>query len=500
MNRDETIELWQRCQEKRGRARDVTRAEGKPQEAALVQQEAASQEWNAWSSALLRERKALEDSGRWEDEAGRWRRKAIADFSAIRFVPRGYTEESQQWADAASTAGITAWRRVLVPARMHKSGDDELRFLEVLSDGSRVDFSDFVFPGGALFESCQFGGDAMFSSACFHEIAAFPDAEFECEAGFVHARFEKSVDFSRTLFRDQATFYKAWFGGLALFEEAALLCYLGQRSRLSFEDASFQDYSSFKRINCEGNASFKQASFDDQTTFEGARFHEIADFTGIEVARSCSLSSVVFSQIPKLNQADFKQAPDLDGIAWPLPSMFARGVAANAAKYRALKRIAIQGHDYEREHMAFVGELRSRRLTEDGWTSAGLWLGMAYDLISDCGRSVWRPFVLWLATIVLFAAVYLGLAVCSTASPSPVPPCANGVVQSLSISTKNALVVLGGDSATRLSGAYACLFGGDTSPPAPASLAFVESLLQRPLSAVLLFLVLLAIRNRFRIK
>ena len=44
--------------------------------------------------------------------------------------------------------------------------------------------------------------------------------------------------------------------------------------------------------------------------------------------------------------------------------------------------------------------------------------------------------------------------------------------------------------------AYKCLFGDAI----PDSVSFVESFMQVPLSAVLIFLFLLAVKNRFKIK
>jgi hypothetical protein len=44
-----------------------------------------------------------------------------------------------------------------------------------------------------------------------------------------------------------------------------------------------------------------------------------------------------------------------------------------------LRRLAAQGHDYEQEQQAFIGELRSRRWSSDRWYSLGLWLNIAYD-------------------------------------------------------------------------------------------------------------------------
>ncbi len=83
---------------------------------------------------------------------------------------------------------------------------------------------------------------------------------------------------------------------------------------------------------------------------------------------------------------------------------------------------------------------------------------------------------------------------CIAAGTSP-------ALQSLYLSPKNALVIFAGARDPRQAQAYQCLYGGTPDQPMiPLCVTFVETLLQTPLSAVLLFLVLLALRNRFKIK
>ena len=82
------------------------------------------------------------------------------------------------------------------------------------------------------------------------------------------------------------------------------------------------------------------------------------------------------------------------------------GDPALIPKYRALRRMAIQGADYESEHKAFKGELRSRRWRIDKWWHPSAWLGVLYDGIADCGRSITQPAIAWAATILVFAAFY----------------------------------------------------------------------------------------------
>lgn len=163
----------------------------------------------------------------------------------------------------------------------------------------------------------------------------------------------------------------------------------------------------------------------------------------------------------------------------------------------AMRRMAIQGADYDREQMSFKGELRSRRWTTDKPWHPGLWLGIVYDVFADCGRSIFRPALLWLLSVLAFAIIFVrvadqggkGWAECIARGDAP-------FFKSLYVSGRNALVLSSGGKDDRITQAYRCLFG-DTIPD---GVSFVESFVQVPLSAVLIFLFLLAVKNRFKIK
>ena len=203
--------------------------------------------------------------------------------------------------------------------------------------------------------------------------------------------------------------------------------------------------------------------------------------------------------MPAFSQTDFKQAPDLDNVIFPIPPFWARGVPKQVPAYRAIRRMAIQGADYEREHMAFKGELRSRRWTVEKWWHPSLWLGMLYDGVADCGRSYLRPAGVWAASIAAFAAFYWWRAAagvearCAEAGGSE--------LQALFLSVKNALVIFGGTRDARVNQAYLCLYNSSAEQPhIPPTVTFVETLAQIPVSAALMFVFLLAVKNRFKIK
>ena len=348
-----------------------------------------------------------------------------------------------------------------------------LPFKSIAIDGSVADFRGFIFPGVASFDSATFSGEAWFDSATFSGGARFNDATFSGGAWFYRAAFSGDARFDSATFSGGAWFYRATFLGVARFDSAAF----------------------------SGDARFDSATFTTSTSFRDAKFgaeekKTNADFTAIKVERAFDLTGAYFSKVPSFCQVDFKQAPDLDGVDFPLPPAepLASGDRDLIPKYRAIRRMAIQGADYDREQMAFKSEMRSRRWNVDKlWHPEGFF-GWCYDWAADCGRSIIRPFAIWLLSVFVFAFLYL------PGGKNALDRCASNdgsiFVKSLYISGRNALVLSSGGKDDRITQAYKCLFG-DTIPN---GVSFVESFVQVPLSAVLIFLILLAVKNRFKIK
>ncbi len=226
-----------------------------------------------------------------------------------------------------------------------------------------------------------------------------------------------------------------------------------------------------------------------------------ADFTGAKADRVFDLTGARFTETPNFSQADFKQAPDLDGVDFPVPPAepLVSGDPSLIPKYRAIRRMAIQSADYDREQRAFKGEMRSRRWKIDTFWYPEGFFGWCYDWAADCGRSIVRPFTIWLISVFVFAVLYL------PSGKNALDHCVSSensiFVKSLYISARNALVLSTGGKDDRITQAYQCLFeGADGKMHIPDTISFVKSFIQVPLSAVLIFLFLLAVKNRFKIK
>ncbi len=269
-----------------------------------------------------------------------------------------------------------------------------------------------------------------------------------------------------------------------------------------------------------------------------------ANFGAIEGRSAFSLAGATFLAVPDFIQAHFAEAPRLDDLRieprrfWP-PTL--AGVKAHfkgdpdlSARWRALKRLAVQGHDHEREQAFFKGELKARRWTTDKPWHAVFWFALLYQWLSDFGRSMVRPLLWWGAGVLGFAGLYLGrhpalagnllsgfdwaVKRVTELPGSAAPPlsCMAGPGDpwsaAIGLSLRKGLLFAGLDSTDKLNQIYGCLYGIYTdktvvtgqlpnafSPVIPDAVAFF-GLAQLLFSAVLIFLFLLAVRNHFRIK
>lgn len=503
--------------------------------------------WNAWAEATLVEKKTLKDAGAWQvnekgegqnDETRKWMKDTTVDLSGMRFMTRALADLD------LTQAGIYK------DAFSHSSANINP---QIVVEGDVIDFSGFVFPcqawfggaqfyGQAAFGAAQFYGQAGFRATQFHKVARFDRAHFHATVEFQGAEFVDNADFSNGTFSGEVTFWGARFRRFAWFNEAQFK----QLARFStavfdgwawfemaqfcgearFGGAAFHNWAGFKGVKFLGLARFVGAKFSNGASFRGAQFGytknlKDAEFNGVKVERTFDMTGAAFSKVPAFNQADFAQAPDLDDVTYPFPPFFrfwirgwddeaktvrrAETLKADAAKYRHLRRLAILGHDHENEAKAFKGETRAKRGTEHYPWLAAFWLGVGYDALSDFGRSMMRPFYAWLALTAAFAAFYYW----SSDAPSlwACAPAAKGLGAGIAawgeaayLGIKNGLIVIGLGSESKINQAHACLYGGTIQEPVFPSGLSVWQIAQNVLSAPLIFLFLLGVRNQFKIK
>lgn len=388
-----------------------------------------------------------------------------------------------------------------------------------------ADFSGFDFPGTAVFENASFKYDAWFSCANFKGGAWFSITDFKGDAWFENTDFNGGTNFISALFKYNARFISAKF---------------------------------------KGDASFVSATFEGYANFEDSVFERTADFTVASAVSAFNLHRAVFRETPEFAQVSFSEAPRLDNLCigprrfrhrithavkWFRQRRFAvklrilgimsrreaallaveipacliavfKGDADQADRWRSLKRLAVQGHNHAQEQRFFREELRARRWVEDRPWHVAYFFGYLYQIFSGFGRSVAKPLFWWTAGLFGFAGYYLGRSlgedrwldgvagmwrrIGEYISGDPLAmTCGVGATDpgaaALGLSLHRGFAALSGLSG-KLGEFHACLYGGTAKAPiVPDAVAFV-GVGQSVYSAIMIFLVLLAVRNHFRIK
>jgi uncharacterized protein YjbI with pentapeptide repeats len=463
MSPEQTQLLWKRSVAEG----DAARLKWKSEDKAHLAREAV---WSEWASKMFHKKEALVDDGRWNLRKDR-------DGRLV-----GANEPTNEWLDEAT-----------------------------------VDFSNFEFPNNFYSRRWHFPGPARFNNTKFLANADFQGAHFHLDADFELAHFNKV-----------ATFWKAKFKKIAFFE-----------------GTTFASYARFREAIFDDDAWFDNASFGSYVTFREAEIFGRAKFHGAQFARSMSIHDTHFKQVPDFRQAHFTEAPIFqprpllpEAPSTEVPHIQHAGIPSYervstgkerhnlSARYRALKRLAIQGHDYEFEVSFFADELKARRGVQDfmlpkfdksghlSWTVAvRFWFGQAYELLSDFGRSLTRPLLAWLVVTVLFAGYYFiqrstpSLSKVSAAGGTTTvhrgPQCRDDNYDAVYAALQYAFnrgFIVGWDSPETDKPALKCLYGSDADGSViPGGVVFAGKA-QTLTSAVLVFLFLLALRNQFRIK
>lgn len=240
----------------------------------------------------------------------------------------------------------------------------EAYFSGVNFSGGRADFSEAIFAGGsARFDHSQFsGGNADFSSAQFSGGGAvFTNAHFSGPAFFVDLAFENSehrepVNNSQAESRWRDAFLGARF----------------QRG-LDWSDSPFYAISAFNGAEIEGHLNYPRLSEkSSKNEFEKKAFRLARQVRTKERNWPRWLKSFVSADKHERRRA----LEALEGGA------------------RTLKRAMKAHHDPHREQLFFRFELRARR-AQDGISPLEVVASWLYEITSDYGASIARPF-LWI--------------------------------------------------------------------------------------------------------
>jgi len=424
-------------------------------------------------------------------------------------------------------------------AEFDQSTFSSFTYFATASFENRTSFGSSKFFGETNFENCTFNGIGAFGRIVANDTFLLSSAKFPKGVTFLDAKFVGRFLFSGVVSDGHANFRKAAFSGEANFRSTRF------NSEATFHQSHFDaqanfEFSNFGQSSDFGKATFVDTTFDfanleGATLFSETEFNGTASFVAIQNKGGFALTGARFDSIPNFTQAHFQEAPDFQNAVLPVSTqpwwrafIPSQGNKETLVRWRALRRLATQGHDHEREQLFFSEEIKARRHVEDfpfGKNLGKFWLGWLYEIFSDFGRSVRRPLAWWLACVGLFGFFNFAMhfrthldgeaqgvtswlwAIVSRifGSEQSVLKAAHGAAgepwsDALLLAFHKGLVITGLGGNEFLSHAYIRLFGRhDGLTVIPDSVIYV-GFLQTVISTALIFLALLAIRNHFRIK
>jgi len=331
-------------------------------------------------------------------------------------------------------------------------GDGDVDFTEATSERGDVDFTAAAFGEGEVnFSRVKFGkGNVSFSGAEYGKgTVVFIGADFhEGDVDFSGTVFQKGdVDFSGAAFGDgNVSFARATFGdGIVSFTRVNF-----DRGNVDFSRAAFKkgDIDFSGAVFGKGNVSFRRANFGKgKVSFSGATFGEgnvyllgvnmkmtsmsapdmevagnlyvkssfpqNVDFRRLRVDGTADFSGSEFAEIPDFRDAKLDRPPEVAGMKVPPPAMngerfwhFKTCDDKDAVgKYRKLKAMAIAANDHEKDGEFFSYEMMAKR----GIETTGFWgllFNSVYWMLSDFGQSYLRPMVGLAISFLGFAATY----------------------------------------------------------------------------------------------
>ncbi|MEL6505574.1 MAG: hypothetical protein AAFQ10_14095 [Pseudomonadota bacterium] len=358
---------------------------------------------------------------------------------------------------------------------------------ELLGD---VNISNLIVGGECSFFKTKINGFVTANEADLSEGLIFKKSEIHEKLELIEVKIKKNLDIGNISSKSDIVFDNSTIGGNLLISKS--------------------------NRSISGHVSGENAVVKSDFVFDFFHFFE-ASFKGLSVGGTTTFKGSSHSILPDFRDAEFGRAPEVANMRISPPEMSYRGakleshngkifqIAANSddvAKYRKLKAMALAANDHEKDIEFFAYEMQAKRGVEQGSsTTVELLFNSAYYWLSNYGQSFKRPFYWMMGSFGFFGLFYLFFA-------TQILPYWQAMAFALGHSFKNVvplfttLVRLGGRPEgyeTNYNLAFAKLANGQNGTALVDGLLLV-SYVQQFIGIVLLFLLLLALRNKFRLK
>lgn len=356
--------------------------------------------------------------------------------------------------------------------------------------GGEASFRKSYFAGRAMFRGSRFANSAYFQEAHFARRADFQKTHFNSNVVFPEAHFVEEADFQETHFGGNAEFQKTNFAGDAFFLVAHFA------GRAEFQESRVAGTAYFQEARFAGPAVFQQSHFFGHADFKEAYFTENADFSDGAFKAATSFNRATFkTQVPTFYQREMHQDTTFGDASKHWPEATSDNAEDGKQAYTRLRQIAVDNHNPDLEHFFLRQEMRCKEALAKTFVDRLMFKG--YRWIADSGISVVRPAtglaLIWLIPgfAYLFRYLYLNRNTEKIiAANSELPALADlSVLGSFGLSFANLFAFLG------LNRLYFQEVIAELDPWLSLLAGF-----QTISGVVLLFLLGLGLRNRFRLK
>jgi uncharacterized protein YjbI with pentapeptide repeats len=281
-----------------------------------------------------------------------------------------------------------------------KFGDGDVGFSETKFGDGDVSFYGATFGEGVVnFSGAKFGeGDVDFVGATFGDgHVDFVGATFgDGHVDFSGAKFgEGDVGFSEAKFGDgDVSFHRATFGKDDVhFVEATF-----GKGHVDFESAFFGGQLSIQRCNKTDSIqsfSFKNCQFKNAVILEDLDLFCVLDLTNTSLQNQISLEGLAC----KLKRKRGGTWSEIANVSCDKNDI---------ARFRRLKEVCENNKDHELALAFHAGEMRAKRWHKTRYFAS--WADMAYSGLSDYGNSVSKPLITLVITWFIFAGAYASIA------------------------------------------------------------------------------------------
>lgn len=229
-----------------------------------------------------------------------------------------------------------------------------------------IQFANFIFPSKVSFNKAKFSGTANFNNAVFFDNVVFEDTSFLKETAFGKVISSKVCVFKKTRFSEHAFFDDAKFNDIR------------------FISTAFDRYLFFRRIRVNQNSCFVDCDFPKSCSLREARFEK-----GYPI-----LEGTILAENTLITAKE---------EYWPDPKKCEQSPEEARASCEVLRHtlnnqgLPEQAHFFFRREMQFAGRIGS------------LWQRLPYKLfgwLSNYGYSIYRPVFGLIALWLGFASVY----------------------------------------------------------------------------------------------